>query len=293
MTDSPHSPVLAIDGGGTRCRFALQTAGKCVVAEVGSANVATDFDGAVRRLKDGIATLAQRADTKVEALYDLPAFVGLAGATGTAVAERLMRALPLQNARYDDDRRAALRGALGRGDGVVAHCGTGSFFAAQEGGQEAFGGGWGAVLGDQASAQWVGRKALTQLLRHVDGFIPASALMQDLMDRFQNPENVVQFAQDAKPADFGALAPRVTSHAASGDPVAQDILQCGADYIAAELRQMGWTCGMKICLTGGIGPHYAPLLPDEMKSDLAQPLGQPLDGAIALAQELEIPHGNR
>ncbi|WP_299732228.1 BadF/BadG/BcrA/BcrD ATPase family protein [uncultured Tateyamaria sp.] len=292
MTDSPNTSVLAVDGGGTRCRFALQTAQGRVVAEAGPANVSTDFDGAVRRLQDGIAALAGLADTSVETLYDLPAFVGLAGATGPAEVQRLKSKLPLQNVCYADDRRAALRGALGQGDGFVAHCGTGSFFAAQTGGKERFGGGWGATLGDEASAQWVGRKALTQYLREVDGFAPASALVGDLKARFQSAERVAEFARSARPADFGTIAPHVTVNAKSGDAVALAILQAGADHIAFDLRQMGWTPGLTICLTGGIGPHYAPYMPDDMKPDLAEPLGQPLDGAIALAREMEMTHGH-
>lgn len=292
MKDSRNTPVLAVDGGGTRCRFALQTAERRVVAETGSANVSTDFDGSVLRLQDGIAALAGMAETRVADLYHLPAFVGLAGATGTAEVERLMSALPLKNVCYADDRRPALRGALGQNDGFVAHCGTGSFFASQMGGKERFGGGWGATLGDEASAQWVGRKALTQLLRQVDGFASASALVQDLMTHFQNTDNVVEFARTAKPIDFGTLAPQVTAHAESGDTVALKILQSGADHIATDLGHMGWTPGLTICLTGGIGPQYAPFLPEGMKTDLTEPLGQPLDGAIALAREMEMTHGH-
>ncbi|WP_300038791.1 BadF/BadG/BcrA/BcrD ATPase family protein [uncultured Roseobacter sp.] len=292
MTDSIKTPVLAIDGGGTRCRFALKSADRCVVAEAGPANASTDFSNAVRCLRNGIDTLARMADTTADALYGLPAFVGLAGVTGADVADRLAAALPLRNARFADDRLAALRGALGRGDGFLAHCGTGSFFAAQINGAERFAGGWGATLGDEASAQWVGRNALTQLLRQVDGFAPASPLLTDLLDQFRDTESVVEFARSAGPSAFGALAPGVTSHATNGDTVAQAILQAGADHIASDLRQMGWKPGMTVCLAGGIGPHYAPCLPDEMNTDLIKPQGEPLDGAIALAQEKDMTHGH-
>ena len=163
MTDSTTLPVLAIDGGGTRCRFALQRGHARIVTEAGSANASTNFDDAVTCVQYGLRTRAEAAQTNVDTLYGMRAFVGLAGVTGAAVAGRLTAALPLRNARYADDRLAALRGALGRGDGLIAHCGTGSFFGAQINGQARFAGGWGSILGDEASAHWVGRLALILL----------------------------------------------------------------------------------------------------------------------------------
>lgn len=294
MTDSADISVLAIDGGGTRCRFALVRGADRLIIEAGSANASTDFDSAVRCLQEGIQILVQRADIKSETLHALPAFVGLAGVTGKALVARLTTGLPLRNARYADDRLAALRGALGRGDGLIAHCGTGSFFAAQIAGTERFAGGWGSVLGDEASAQWIGRTALSRLLHQIDGFVPISPLTEDLRTQFRDAAAVVEFARNANPAAFGALAPLVTAHATQSDPVALQVMRSAAHHIASDLKQMGWTPGLPICLTGGIGPHYAPYLPEQMKPDLAKPLGEPLDGAIALAQERdkEIAHGH-
>ena len=292
MPESLNNPVLAIDGGGTKCRLALQTTEACLVAEAGPANASTDFDAAINCLLTGLAALAKLADTKADTLYGLPAFVGLAGVTGPSLVARLTAALPLRNVCYADDRRAALHGALGDDDGLLAHCGTGSFFASKIGKKERFAGGWGAVLGDEASAQWVGRMALNQLLRQVDGLIQGSELTEELMAQFQDAANVVQFARDASPADFGGLAPLVTARATSNDPVAHTVLQAGANHIASELKQMGWVPGLAVCLAGGIGPYYATYLPDDMKPDLAKPQAEPLDGAIALARNMEVNRGH-
>ncbi|MEM9583704.1 MAG: BadF/BadG/BcrA/BcrD ATPase family protein [Pseudomonadota bacterium] len=292
MTDLPDTPVLAIDGGGTRCRFALADGADCRIIEGGSANASTDFDNAVRCLREGIQTLADRAGVGLDRLYQLPAFVGLAGLTGEVLSAQMAAALPLQNARYADDRLAALRGALGRRDGLLAHCGTGSFFAAQFAGRQRLAGGWGSVLGDEASAQWIGRKALNTLLQQVDGFIEATPLTNDLLTQFHDSAAVVEFSRRASPAAFGALAPQVSAYAERGDLAAIKIMQSGADHIASDLRRLGWQPGLTVCLTGGIGPQYASYLPDDMAPDLIEPLGQPLDGAIALAQEKETTDGN-
>ena len=55
-------------------------------------------------------------------------------------------------------------------------------------------------------------------------------------------------------------------------------------YLATGLQRMGWTPGMAICLTGGIGPHYAKYLAKGQQADLIAPKGPPIDGAIALAR---------
>lgn len=282
MGDSHVRPVVAIDGGGTRCRVAFDDGPRTIVVETGPANASTDFDGTVRQVTDGLTALAARVERD---LSGLPAFVGLAGVVDDGIAERLRAALPLNNVRVADDRPAALRGALGPGDGVIAHCGTGSFFAAQVGGVMRFSGGWGSVLGDEASALWIAKLALRIALDCADGLHPPSPLTDRLLADLGGAPGIVAFAGKASPAQIGALARHVTEYAAAHDAVATRVMQEGADEIARTIPMLGWTPGMTICLTGGLGPNYAPYLPHEMQRHVAPPKGEPLAGAIALARE--------
>lgn len=286
MTDSQTSMILAVDGGGTRCRLALLDAEVLHIAEAGSANVSTDFDAACDALRAGLDVLAHKAGLGRDALHDFPAFVGLAGVTGPDMAARVGKALGFKNARIADDRPAALRGALGDRDGVIAHCGTGSFFASRINGKVRFAGGWGAVLGDQASAQWVGRQALALCLEKVDGLRPASPLTDALLTRFDGSAGVVRFASDASPVSFGDLAPVVTEHAAEGDAMARAVMVAAAAEVSRGLLGVRWVPGLPICLTGGIAGHYAADLPEEMRACIEAPQGRPLDGALALAGEV-------
>lgn len=285
MSDSQDIPVLAVDGGGTRCRVALAQSGEVTSVETGPANVSTDFEGGARQVLEGLHAIANKTGRALEDLAQYPAFIGLAGVTGSAIAERLRAALPLRNLRIDDDRPAALRGALGRRDGVIAHCGTGSFFGAQIDGAMRFAGGWGPVLGDEASAQWIGRTALRLALETVDGRFSHTPLAAALLDRLEGAPGIVRFATTAIPAEFGALAPMVTDHASRGDALGQHVMMAGAADIARSLPLIGWVPGLAICLTGGIGPQFAPYLPEAMQSDLDTPAGTPIDGALSLAAE--------
>ena len=290
MNESRISAVLAVDGGGTRCRVACEIDGSVRCVETGAANVSTDFDGALVAIRAGFGDLSRQIGAKAEDMLGWPAFVGLAGVTDAGIAERLRDALSLTCARIEDDRPAAVRGALGAQDGLIAHCGTGSFLAVQTGGTMRFAGGWGSVLGDEASAQWVGRRALSAALSAHDGTQVESGLTQKLLADLRGPSGIVQFAGAATPAQLGALAPAVTSAAKEGDIVAIQILQAGADYIAGTAKQLGWRPGRAICLTGGIAGQYGTYLPEDMQSSISPPQGEPLTGALALAKEIRHEH---
>lgn len=285
MTNGLIQPVLAIDGGGTRCRLALNAGDRLVQIEVGSTNVSTDFAAATAELRLGLGQLAEAAGVPLTWLADVPTYAGLAGVTGATLAARVQEALPLKSIKVEDDRPAALRGAIGEANGVVAHCGTGSFVARQQNGQMRLAGGWGAVLGDPASAQWVGRRALGRTLDVADRLVAGSGLSDAVMQRFGDTSAIVAFAATATPSDFGALAPMVTEASSRGDEIARGILSAAATEIADTLRAMGWCEGETICLTGGIGPRFADYMPLDMIGSLAPPQATPLDGALSLAND--------
>ncbi|MEM7752254.1 MAG: BadF/BadG/BcrA/BcrD ATPase family protein [Pseudomonadota bacterium] len=285
MNMAKSTSALAVDGGGTRCRFLLLHDGMRHVVDGGPANVSTNFDAATEVLRSGVSRLADVAGLSEEVVATCPAFVGIAGVTGPEIVGRLTRTLPFKNAVYADDRPGALRGALGDADGVIALCGTGSFFASQIGGVTRLAGGWGSVLGDEASAHWVGRRLLSMTLRSVDGFTPASSVTEAVLSQFGDAAGVVAFAGRASPAEIGALAPLVTQALDEGDLIARMVMQDAATDLADGLTGIGWEPGLTICLTGGIGPQFAPLLPKTMQADLQPPKAAPIEGAMALAQE--------
>ncbi|MEM7378693.1 MAG: BadF/BadG/BcrA/BcrD ATPase family protein [Pseudomonadota bacterium] len=283
MSELPE--VLAVDGGGTRCRVAAVLNGRTRVAESGCANVSNDLDGAIESIGDALGALAAEMGLDPGALHGIPTFAGLAGVTGTEVVSAVAARLPFRRLRVEDDRAAAIRGALGGQDGAIAHCGTGSFFAVQRGGVVRASGGWGADLGDEASAMWVGRAVLAEVLNVHDGLSQPSALTESLLDHIGSPTEIVRFARRATPADFGGLAPRVTAAAVDGDAVAQRVVRRGADFVAGLLPRLGWQVGMPVCLTGGMARFYTADLRRTLSADVVAPIGEPIDGAVALALE--------
>ena len=230
MCAEAYTSVIAVDGGGTRCRVVLDGPDGRFLVERGAANVASDFNAATREIEAGLAALAEQTGKSLAEIRDLPIYLGLAGLTGQEdLAARVIARLQLRRARVTDDRPTALRGALGKRDGVIAHLGTGSLFALQRQGNMRLSGGWGARLGDQASAFWVARSALSATLEAEDRLIEATDLTRALMERFGSAGGIVAHAAQATPAQIGDLAPLVTEAAASGDPVGLRILNAGAD----------------------------------------------------------------
>lgn len=290
LTDLP--PVIAVDGGGTRCRMVLDMGandgpnGAPPRHEVigGSVNVNTDFDGAVAELLRCLDQLALTSGVARATLIATPTYLGLAGIIGPALIPKVQAALPFTQVKIEDDQPAAVKGVLGEADGLVAHCGTGSFIAEQKAGNIRLVGGWGHVLGDAASAMWIGRLALSRSLDVVDGLRPPSTLANHLVTQFGDAPGIVDFAASASPADFGQLARSVTNHAAKGDPLAREVMQAGADALADTLSRLGWRPGTGICLTGGIGPEFAPFLSADMQQDLTTAKGTPIYGAVSLAR---------
>lgn len=275
--------VLAIDGGGTHCRIVLAMNASRVVVNTGPANISTDFDAAICQIKDGLHALATKSQLPLERLIQLPSFVGLAGVKSQEHIDRLRLALPLTNVRYAEDRAAAVRGALGDSDGCLVHCGTGSFFAMQLGGNVRYAGGWGAVLGDEASAAWIGRLALSLTLKCEDGFYLHSPLTQALLVMHDGADGIVAYASQAQPNDFGKLAPLVTEYALKNDSLAERILRKAADCINDGLKHLGWLPEIPLCLSGGIACACQPYLSKVQQAAVVLPINTPLEGAVRIA----------
>ncbi|XYK79683.1 MAG: BadF/BadG/BcrA/BcrD ATPase family protein [Labrenzia sp.] len=283
MIDFADQWVLAVDGGGTRCRLALSSPAADIRVEVGSANVTTDIYAALSEINVGLKALAGKADLAQGELARVPAYFALAGYQADRDHERLLDGVPLRRIKVEDDRPAALRGALGLLDGALIHSGTGSFFGAQVDAKKRFSGGWGSVLGDFGSAAWFGKSALALVLDAEDGLIAPTVLTETLYDRFGGAAGILAFANRARPADFGALAPEILSQ--SDDPISERLIDQAVAHFEGNLLHLGWSASMPVCLTGGLAPHLAPFLTEPIRRSLSSAAGSPIDGAIALARE--------
>ena len=287
MSDSSHNILIGVDGGGTGCRVAIGTAqdGVVATAEGGRANPASEFEIALKNIDAVIRAAATKAGLPQSALPDATAHLGLAGVMTQSVGTRIVKALGFKRAIVTDDRTIAVCGALGGHDGFLLSVGTGTIAAATKDGVDRAVGGWGFQVSDQASGAWLGRKALEHTLLCHDGLARHTDLSGALLAEFDNdPNNISTFSIRAQPGDFGAFAPQIVAAARDGDHLGQSLMQSGSNHLIRCLETLGFTAGDRLCLTGGVGPHYASYLPSEVLTGQQNCLGSALDGAFQLAK---------
>jgi glucosamine kinase len=278
--------VLGIDGGGTGCRAAVaDVSGRILgTASAGPSNIASDPEGAAANILIAARDALRAATGAVSGLDQLTAGLGLAGANAAGASARLAAALPFARARIETDAVAAALGALGPdegpgGDGIVAAIGTGSVYAMRHEGRLAQYGGWGLVLGDTGSGAWIGRASLTRALAASEGAAPATPLTEALLADFGGAQGIIAWAQDARPADFAALAPRL--FAAPDDAAAAGVLATARADIAAQIDRLRAIAPLPVTFIGGLGPTVAGWFGDIPNRPA---LGTALDGALILAR---------
>jgi len=287
MFDSAQSLLIGVDGGGSGCRVAIGTStdGVLARAEGGRANAASDPVLAIRNIVATVQAAAAKASIPAPALDGAFAHLGLAGVMTPQDSLRMSSALPYANTVVTDDRPTTVIGALGGQDGYLLSIGTGTIVAENTGGSFSYIGGWGFHLSDQGSGAWLGRAGLEQVLLCHDRLADHTDLTRALFAKFgDDPSAIVAFSMSAKPGDFASLAPDIVSGARDGDKWGQSIMTCGADYLTRGLLALGFQTGNTLCLTGGLGSHYARYLPPKFLKKQITSRGNALDGAFELAR---------
>ncbi|MGZ4492211.1 MAG: N-acetylmuramic acid 6-phosphate etherase, partial [Nocardioidaceae bacterium] len=218
----------------------------------------------------------------------------------TALAHRIAERLGA-GVGVTSDSVTAHAGALGGRPGTVLAVGTGSVavgLAAD--GRLTQVDGWGPWLGDDGSGAWIGRTALTAVLRAYDGRGRPTALTEAAVRRYGDltvlPHTLHADGGFARTA--AGFVPDVLTAAADGDPVAASVLARAAEHWAELATAAARAAGeSRVALVGGLtgaGPlveAFTALLPAELA--LTPPLGSSLDGAVLLAGRDDLPHEHR
>lgn len=245
---------LGIDGGGSKTTCAVgdtisllatSTAGPSNIVRVGEARARESLHQAVRQACSAAGISPRQIDRTC---------VGAAGAgraeISTSVSQILAEILPGQ-VTVVGDADIAFEAAFGSGPGVIVIAGTGSIaYGRDRQGRTARAGGWGFAISDEGSAHWIGRAALSAVLRSFDlgdgrrdevGAGAAPPLLRELMnawklDSFEALVRTANFhgetAVVGSAPDFSAFFPVVLAAASAGDDVAQRVLTAAAGELA-------------------------------------------------------------
>lgn len=232
--------VLGIDAGGTKTVCLLADGDGRVLAEArgGGANLQAVGELQVEKVLHQVMEEAiGDRDVRPAAIC-----LGIAGVDRPQDAEAvrgIMRRLGFKTRTLVvNDALVALTAGAEEGPGVVIIAGTGSIAYGRNGaGGAARAGGWGYLLGDEGSGFWIGRSALSAIVRQADGRGPATRLTTLVLEKLHlsNPGELIHevYYRDLHRHSVAALASLVQRAADEGDAVAADILQRASGELVA------------------------------------------------------------
>jgi glucosamine kinase len=171
--------------------------------------------------------------------------VGLAGAGRDAERQAIWQALASRDLAEEivvhADATIALDDAFVDGAGILLIAGTGSIaYGRGPTGAVARCGGWGNVAGDEGSAFWIGRRALSIVTAAHDGREPETALTGAILTaaEIDQVDDLIRWAATASTATIAGLAPSVMGIADSGDLRAQALVSLAAEELVIHVRTL-------------------------------------------------------
>jgi N-acetylglucosamine kinase-like BadF-type ATPase len=296
------SIYLGIDGGGTQTTCAVGDQLRVLATSVagGSNMVRVGEDEARTNLRQAITTACAAAGVSPAAVE--AAVIGIAGASVPRVKDAvaaMIRDIVAGEIEVVGDVVVAMEAAFPGLPGVVVIAGTGSVaFGRNQREESARAGGWGPATSDEGSGYWIGRAAVSAVMRARDS-AASTTLLHGILDawRLTSFAELVQKANAAPP--FAELFPVVESAATAGDSLAQRILSDAGDELATLAsivigRLWPGTLAVPVAIGGGVFAH-SPLVRDTFREKLcAERSGaavnceiiEPVAGALWMARRM-------
>jgi len=168
--------------------------------------------------------------------------LGVAGISGQKVIESMRSILSdvvSGEIKVVGDMVIALEAAFAGEPGVVVIAGTGSIaFGRNQRGDTARAGGWGPMISDEGSGEWIGRQAIAQAMRSYDEGA-STRLIAEVLEiwRVATRDEIAARANASPPPDFAQLFPAVLQSASDHDSLAKEILT-GAGMELARLARI-------------------------------------------------------
>jgi len=239
--------VLGIDGGGSKTVCVLMDDSGQVLGrgEAGGSNYQSiGIEATFKSIEFAINTATNEARQIINTITIEAICLGLAGvgrASDIEVVKNLVQelqnskilpinwALQAENIVICNDAFIALVGGIGHDVGIVVAVGTGSIvFGRNQQGNTKRVGGWGYILGDEGSAYKIAVAGMNAALKSYDGREIATCLV-DAFKQHLNLEKIEDLIEVIYRRQWGvkqiaALAPIVDLAAASGDEVANNII---------------------------------------------------------------------
>jgi glucosamine kinase len=297
---------LGIDGGGTKTTcvigddtriLATATAGPSNIVRVGEAQTRESLIHAVRQ------ACAASGIKPEQVVHTCVGGSGAARPELAAVIRSILAEIVPSPVDVLGDMETSLEAAFGDGSGVIVIAGTGSMaYGRDRAGKTLRAGGWGFEIGDEGSAHWIGRTAISALLHASDrdGDEVASSSLAKALFKTWGVSSLLDLARTANsvPApDFAALFRAVV---AGDDEVSRQVLtEAGkelgevAAVVIHRLFSKDDLAVVPVAMIGGVFRHSA-LVREAFYNELqvlaprAQVMPQvvdPVEGALRTARK--------
>jgi len=257
MTPVPEF-ALGVDAGGTKTLLAMaDRSGAVQFITQGATLDPTGGPGWTQEIGRLVDCIGAHLPYVRGAALGLP-FHGEMPAISRAQRERCA-ALFSMNHEVVNDVQVAFDGAFAGRGGVLLLAGTGSMAWAGDGsGADIRVGGWGDTFGDEGSAYWIGREALSEAARALDGRGTALGFAHALLDALHLSEADLigwSYAEVTRRSKIAGVA-RLVSELARLDDTARAILERAADrlyeHAKAGFQRSGLPASADWSYAGGV-----------------------------------------
>ena len=307
---------LGIDGGGTKTICAVGDASRLLATAIsGPSNIVRVGEAQARAsLQESVRQACAAAGIAPEQVAYT--YVGASGAGRpelAAIVRRLLAEILSTPIEVTGDMQIALEAAFDAGPGVIVNAGTGSFaYGRNQEGKTARAGGWGFAISDEGSAHWIGRAAVSAVLRAADATdessearsrLQRSAFVSAILKAWgvtmvaeTRISDLARAANSIPPPDFAALFSAV-AHAT--DDLATQVLTAAGRELAQmtglairRLFPASHTEAVPLAITGSVF-RQAQLVQDVFYNELRQldsrieartQIVEPVEGALRLAR---------
>ena len=294
---------LGIDGGGSKTSCLIGDENS--VLGSGSAGGSNFVRAGEAHAKESLAAAIRQACmvANVKPGDIVATCAGMAGVVSSETADTMRRILAEivpGESEIVGDHAIALEAAFGGGPGVIVISGTGSIAYGQNAaGETARAGGWGFAVSDEGSGHWIGRTAVSSLLRAQDEGRETN--LPDVVTKqwkLNSATQIVLAANATPPPDFAALVPGVLGAAEAGDFLAREILTGAGEELAklaaiAARRLFGAAESVPVAMVGGVFGNsalvrqsfYNHLRAEFSHAVLQAEVVEPVRGALRLARK--------
>ncbi|KQV01347.1 N-acetylglucosamine kinase [Mesorhizobium sp. Root102] len=279
---------LGVDGGGTGCRARIEDGQGNVLGQglSGPATTRLGIDAAWASVAKAFGTAIEEAGFGAAEIARIHTGIGLAGIGRKGALDALQAIVhPFASIDFVSDGVGACLGAHSGQDGAIVIAGTGSIGLGFVDGRDLRVGGYGFPISDEGSGAHLGLKAVQLALRAHDGRHERTALLAEMMQRFEgDPMEAVAWMDRASATDYAALAPMVLRDADQGDPAGRRIVQSAAEQVDTLVRVLFGKGAPRVTLLGGLASPLEPWLSPDVRRRLKPADGDAVSGAIILAK---------